>query len=324
MSSIRIACVGLILLCVAGCNFVKEPAIEETVIEDTAVKDTVLEETVVKETAAEKEVLALTDWIRGRPEPADIKTKREKIETEIARLKDHPWAGQFGYSHDHSGRILTLAPENGFVLNDWGHWERNDIYGTVEWDGIHIKLASENPGDPIREVHTKYRLVRWGERLYLIPDSEIIEFCYDVHTSNEPRYAFGWGRYLLRLGDWIKEVKGKPEIPDEFLQHLLDEPVDALFLSVTIGEKQPYHTANVVLNKGKNDGLLPGMKLCAEERNDRGGYNSMTLTKVDEMQSEGLLHHDGVLPKAGQEYSTYARWVREINEHIQERDKQKQ
>jgi hypothetical protein len=166
--------------------------------------------------------------------------------------------------------------------------------------------------------------VRWGERHYLIPDSEIIEFCYDIHTSHEPRYAFGWGRYLLRLGDWKKEVTGKPELPEEFMPHLLDKPVNAVLVSVTFGENQSYKTVNVVLNKGTKDGLLPGMKLCAEKGNESGGYNSLTLTKVDEMQSEGLLHYGDALPEAGQEFSTYARWVREINEHIQERDKREQ
>ena len=280
------------LLCVAGCNFVKET---ETTVENA-------------------------------------ETKLEKIEAEIARLKDHPWAGQYGYQHDHGWRMLSLAPENGFVLNinDSGKWDGNDLYGTVEWDGTHIKLTYEIPGIPaypddprVDELPTEYRLVRWGERRYLILDDEIIKFCYKIHTYDEPRCALGWSIYLLRWDDWEKEVTGKPELPEEFLRHLLDERVDAVLLSVEIigTLKYPAYSGTVigVIDKGKKDGLLPGMELCAEERGEIYGYPSMRLTKVDETQSEGTIGVGGAeVPKIGQEFSTYPRWMRRMTGHIQE------
>ena len=296
----------VLLLFVGGCNFVKITAIEEVTVEKADLP------------------------FDGPSEPSGIKAKREKVEAEIARLQDHPWAGQYSYSHDHGSRVLTLAPENGFVLNDNWSWERTDLYGTVEWDGTHIKLTSEISDAPVddvhdyRKIHTEYRLVRWGKRLYLIPDNQIIEFCYKINTGNEPRYASGWGIYLLRSGDWEKEAKGRPEIPEEFMPHLLDERVDAVLLSVTIEKNKPDGTVNAVLNKGKKDGLLPGMRLVAEARSEGGGYNSMTLTKVDETQSECLLYYGNTLPEVGQEFSTCPRWMRQINERIQEQDKQKQ
>jgi hypothetical protein len=44
-------------------------------------------------------------------------------------------------------------------------------------------------------------------------------------------------------------------------------------------------TATVVVDKGKKDGLLPGMELQVVKRDSI--YHSVELTKVEETQSEG-------------------------------------
>jgi hypothetical protein len=46
-------------------------------------------------------------------------------------------------------------------------------------------------------------------------------------------------------------------------------------------------TATVVVDKGKKDGLLPGMELRVVKRDSI--YHSIELTKVEETQSEGKI-----------------------------------
>ena len=62
-----------------------------------------------------------------------IKAKSQKIEKEIARLKDHPWAGQYFFGDGLGANVsLTLAPENGFTIiwrGCMGLYDQN--HGTV-------------------------------------------------------------------------------------------------------------------------------------------------------------------------------------------------
>jgi hypothetical protein len=90
-------------------------------------------------------------------------------------------------------------------------------------------------------VATERKPIRWGERVYLIPSDGIVRFCDAINSREEPRKRAD-GRFFLRLNDWEKEAKGKPELPEEFMPYLLDKPVDAVIVSV----KETFR-----MNKGK-------------------------------------------------------------------------
>ena len=225
-----------------------------------------------------------------------IEAKRQKIETEIAQLKDHPWAGQYYFGDGLGANVsLTLAPENGFTITWYGClglYDQN--HGTVDWDKdrntLKMSFAFEVEKGYIGRYASEYKPIRWGERVYLISANEIVQFCNDINSGREPRKGVH-GQSFLRRGDEKKEAEGKPVLPEEFMPYLLDEPIDAAIVSVKdvretrdIIDSRVFITT-VFINKGKKDGLAPGMELYVME--PKNLVESMKLTKVVETQSEG-------------------------------------
>lgn len=255
---------------------------------------------------------------------AMITAKRQKIENEIAQLKDHPWAGQYYHGDGFGTNVtLTLSPENGFTVT-WfgclGLYDQN--HGTVDWDKSRIKLsfAFDMAKGYTGRYASEYRPIRWGERLYLIPTDEIIEFCNAINSRDEPRMGIH-GFFLLRGGGEKKEAKGKPELPEEFMPYLLDEPVKAKIVSVNkdIQESRLGKVVTVFVDKGKKDGLLPGMELYVVKSNSGTIYKTIKLTQVDETQSEGKFIYESPYetssrktpkPTKGWQLSTCPSWRR--------------
>ena len=216
--------------------------------------------------------------------PLSFQIKRRTIENEIAGLKGHPWAGSYFVGDGHWNTLLTLAPENGFTMAfmmdviDCSQYH----HGTVNWDGNHVKLS-------FKTDHSDYEFtpIRWGERNYLVAAEDILDFCNAINSGDEPRtHIFAW-RFFLRRGDEDKEVQGKPELPEEFMAHLLNEPVEAAIVSLknTRAGKHPnWEIVTFVVDKGKKDGLLPGMMLHITGPGNI--YQRGKLTHVEEAYSE--------------------------------------
>ncbi len=226
-----------------------------------------------------------------------IEIKRRKIEREIAKLKDHPWAGEYYYGDKHGLNVtLTLAPENGFtIVFESSTSLFGQDFGTVIGNDDRLKLsfvlnapAKDNNTRFAKQEFDRYKSesvrVPWGERTYLVPADEIIDFCNAVNARTEPR-QWSYGGFFLR-GDEEKETTGKPDVPEEFKAYLLDEPVDAEVVAVSdIQPEYCTYLATVVLNKGKKDGLLPGMEVGVLK--PKSVYGHMKLTRVEETRSEG-------------------------------------
>jgi hypothetical protein len=268
-----------------------------------------------------------TAWAEWEEE-AIIKEKRQKIETEIALLKAHFWAGQYYFGDGLGANVtLTVAPENGFTIT-WfgclGLYDQN--HGTVEWDGNIVKFSFAFPVKDgyIGRYASEYKPIRWGERVYLIPTDEIIDFCNAINSRSEPRNG-AHGFFFLRDGDEKKQAKGKPELPKEFMPYLLDKPVDAKIVSIkdvreeqrkdVCGEDYIRRTVTVVVNKGKRDGLLPGMELHVTKPDMI--FDEVKLTNVEETQSEGVFvanlwgARKEATPSAGWQLSTCPSWRRD-------------
>ncbi|MCL2709305.1 MAG: hypothetical protein FWE95_00355 [Planctomycetaceae bacterium] len=225
---------------------------------------------------------------------AIVREREQKIKEEIAQLKDHPWAGQYYYGYaGGAGAFLTLAPNNGFTIIGYDHGNLTYLeHGMVDWDGTYIKLSYtfDLKGGSIDDEAVKRKPIRWGERVYLIPTYRIIEFCNEINSGWEPR-NYRSGRFYLRQDDWEKEAPGKPELPEELMPYLLDEPVEATIVSVkkTWEANRDWNIATVVVDKGKNDGFLPGMELYVVKPVVSG--TKVKLTKVEETQSVGELNY---------------------------------
>jgi len=256
---------------------------------------------------------------------ATIKAKSQQIEKEIAQLKDHPWAGQYYFGDGLGANVsLTLAPENGFTIiwrGCMGLYDQN--HGTVEWDRdkntLKMSFAFEVEKGYAGRYASEYKPIRWGERVYLIPTDEIVQFCNEINSGSEPRKGVH-GQSFLRRGDEKKEVQGKPELPKEFMSCLFDKPVNAVIVSVKdVRETRditdsPVFITTVVINKGKKEGLVPGMQLYVMEPKDL--VERMKLTKVEETQSEGEFRiwssktRKTPTPAKGWQLSTRPRWRR--------------
>lgn len=100
--------------------------------------------------------------------------------------------------------------------------------------------------------------IRWGSRLYLMEPSHYLEFCNDINEKLEPRKD-EHGSAFLRAGDEKKVVSGLPEVPTEWLNHLLKHRVEGKIIQV-FGQ-------TATINVGSLSGLRPGMRLTAWGRN---------------------------------------------------------
>ncbi|MEN6450205.1 MAG: hypothetical protein ABFC96_06925 [Thermoguttaceae bacterium] len=245
-------------------------------------------------------------------------TFRKSIEAEIKTLKKHDWAGQY-YEGDGLGVnvSLGLAPKSGFLF-EWhgcmGLYDRN--YGAVSFDKgkIHLSCTLPNKRKGFQGIAEEFTPIAWGERKYLVPSDDIVGFCNDVNDGSEPRKGMH-GSYLLRDGDEKKEAKGVPTVPAEFRPYLLSHPVEAEIVVVGNATTRPsvcewkFKDTPVVLNRGKKQGLLKGMKLHVTKPNNV--VESVEITKAEDERCEAVMTQVGEKeagPQVGWKLSTRCRW----------------
>lgn len=233
---------------------------------------------------------------------------RPIILDEIKSLKDHPWAGEY-YCGDGLGVNISVvvAPKSGY-LYEWhgcgGLYDRN--YGPVACINGRLQLTFRLPKrESSSGIADELIPVRWGPRRYLIAAEDMVRFCNAVNGGTEPR---GWlyGLHLLRNGDEEKTITGFPVVPDEFKDYLLARAIEAEIIDV--GERTDDKTI-VVLNRGKQHGLLPGMELHLFDPDAE--IDSATLTKVENGRSEAIMAHplgDEPAPRVGWKLSTRCSW----------------
>jgi hypothetical protein len=104
--------------------------------------------------------------------------------------------------------IFTLNNKDGTKISE----ENQGIY-KVE-DGFLI-LSPQKPISFPDVTPTMLIPVKWGERLYLVPDERILGFCMDIKQGKEPRKE-AQGLFYLRENDWEKPVIGVPDFPDKY------------------------------------------------------------------------------------------------------------
>lgn len=235
-------------------------------------------------------------------------TLRPIILDEIASLKSHPWAGEY-YSGDGLGVNISVvvAPKCGY-LYEWrgclGLYDRN--YGPIACANGILQLTFRLPKrESSGGIADELIVVRWGPRHYLIPADEMVRFCNAVNDGTEPRDDIH-GFHLLRRGDEAKTATGFPTVPDEFKDYVLAHPVEAEI--VAIGERTGDKTI-VILNRGKQHGLLPGMELHVFDPDEQ--VDSATVTKVENSRSEAMMARplgDEPPPRIGWKLSTRRFW----------------
>ncbi len=102
------------------------------------------------------------------------------------------------------------------VQSHTGRWTVRDLA---------ITLSPEvADGAPFPDVVAHWVGVRWGPRRYLVPEGRMVEFCNAVNLGAEPRRSADGG-FPLAAGDWETPVSGRPDLPPEWRDYLLEEPL---------------------------------------------------------------------------------------------------
>lgn len=153
-----------------------------------------------------------------------------------------------------SGLLSLTIHENGRFCYDLG----SDIgvleegCGDVLAEGRRLSfvVADAKPNLMSREP---WQVVGWGQRLYLIPESGLLEFANWVNWGFEPR-AEESGSFLFRRGDSQRPTAGMPPLPERWTPFLLRAPVRGTVVRVLDGDEGQ-------IDIGGDQGLREGMRL---------------------------------------------------------------
>lgn len=158
------------------------------------------------------------------------------------------WAGRY------TG--LMIAPRNGFEFESPSCMGPIVSFGSVRAEGRRLELTfEEEPSIP-----TVWWSVPWGERMYLIQDWSMREFCALVNDGTEPRTNSG-GWPAMRPYDPGRLAPGRPQVPARWQPLLLDHPITARVLRidrravVPLRRYDPETETRIMLHVGTRDGV---------------------------------------------------------------------
>lgn len=161
--------------------------------------------------------------------------------------------------------------------------------------------------EPFERSDDELRVIRWGERIYLMEANQFEAFIDGINLGFEPRRVDGYrplyGFILLREGDELKDASGQPSLPAQFLSMLLPEPVTATVVRVEKIDNETIAT----LDRGKRDGFRKGMTLISESTSDSWYPDRRWVVSVDETTSRVKAPVD---VKVGDKFTTRIRDVR--------------
>lgn len=181
-------------------------------------------------------------------------TPPEHATTDILRL-----AGEYSYGNGFDlNCTLVLSPDGRFVYKRCDcEVVVEEVVGRAALKDGELVLEAEVPRKSWPSgMHGVMIPVTWGQRLYLLPQDDFLGFSNQVNRGVEPISTGSMGRYFLREGDWDRPADGKPSLPHEWQQRLLEHPVRG-----TMTGKDP--AGRWMINLGKKHGVYDGMELSA-------------------------------------------------------------
>ncbi|MEQ1514106.1 MAG: hypothetical protein ABL934_15670 [Lysobacteraceae bacterium] len=203
------------------------------------------------------------------PDGEGAEQQRQRILKEIARLPNHPWAGEY-YEGDGLGANIriSLAPDAG-VAATWhgcmGLYGANRGKVVVGRDG-ELRFEYRTPNAQGFAGFPDAMLpVRWGQRRYMIPDNKRMAFVNAINHGQEPRGQIH-GMFLLGQDDEKKMVEGLPDLPPAYLALIRRAPMQTRVVSIDgVDKKKSDHgcsfTYRMTLDRGAKDRFAPGIEL---------------------------------------------------------------
>lgn len=173
---------------------------------------------------------------------------------DISRL-----AGEYSYGNGFDQNCtLEISPDGRFIYKRCSCEAVTDqAVGTASFDDGRLMLKPEQPrANWPRGTSDVLVPVTWGQRLYLVPQDDIVGFSNHVNRGLEPVTRGSMGSYYLREGDWDRPATGKPELPHEWKNRLLEAPITG-----EVAGKDP--SGRWIINLGKRHGVFDQMELSA-------------------------------------------------------------
>jgi hypothetical protein len=261
--------------------------------------------------------------------------RADRIEAEVAELKDHDWAGRYSTGGGLNGLTVLVAPRNGVVFVHWsdiGDHDRNhgDIR-EIQADRLMLDLAIDPRLGEKELFWSEMLIVRWGPRRYLLSTQGVKRFCNEYNSGHlDPRRFGGHAPFILvRDSDVKLPADGMPELPEEYRRFLLPEPIDGELIEVGPRESHPMPQGmnmdalrvTATANVGAEHGVFIGMEFCIVEPST---YHDSTVIAVEAKQCtvefRDYPHRDerGVDPKVGWKLSTRDRHMDALWERAEE------
>lgn len=227
---------------------------------------------------------------------ANALTKLKVIKSENSSSVDE-WAGDYSAQSGEVNIIaLRFSQQAGFVhLNFYTCLPelRGLNYGTVTGTPDYILLTSQT--SQRNGKATKYLPVKWGERHYLVPESEVAQFYKFVAGYGWKKDEYVFFDFLLKNDDAEKPIVGMPVFPRGYEQ-FVKKPIEATITEVLrreIKTEQSYdgspayesHTF-VKLNVGSINGVKRGTTLNVLESED---YEKVDIVQVGKRSSIGVV-----------------------------------
>ena len=142
-------------------------------------------------------------------------------------------------------------------------WRSNDSKKQIDLTKKKARKEILDTDEPFTPDSWELKIVRWGERLYLLDEEEFGHFIEATNLGFEPRTVEGYrafyGEIYLREGDENKPASGPPPLPAEFLHRLLPAPVIATIVEI----KKEGENLIATIDRGSADGLRKKMTLVS-------------------------------------------------------------
>jgi hypothetical protein len=112
----------------------------------------------------------------------ELIARRKAILDEAVRPGANEWAGRYMADIDDlSYRSLLWAPTSGYLLYRYSDtpWALDSSVGQALLESNLLRLEPDSPIPPatVPSYRDRFRLVRWGQRHYLVAPDDLVEFC---------------------------------------------------------------------------------------------------------------------------------------------------